>query len=219
MEWWQQLVAYVIIGFGGVSLGAWLQRRALREERLVREETELRSATRNLLAEVNANLELIEKPLKDWSLAPFATDMWNVHKGKITYLPPELQGDLLQAYLWIGKANAVVQTHLAHDSRGGGHFDSLYQQMVEEIRGPAQKARDGLVRWLEHNRLIEPRSSKPREGGFLAEFGVGAAISGVGFSFLVGVGLISPKVLIPCGVILVIVGIVFIVHAISRLRH
>lgn len=157
MEWWQQIIAYVVIGFGGAFLGAWLQRRALREERASREEAELTSAMRNLLSEINSNLELIEKPLTGWSLAPFATDMWNAHKGKILYLPSKLQQNLLQAYLWIGKANAVVETHLAHDSRGGGHFDNLYLQMVEKIRDPAQKARDELEKWLNTRKSVRTR--------------------------------------------------------------
>ena len=149
MELWQQIVTYAVIGFGGVFLGAWLQRRALKEERAAREEAELISAMRNLLSEVNSNLKLIEKPLKGWSLAPFANDIWNAHKGKILFLPSELQENLLHAYLWINKANAVVETHLAHDSIGGGHFDGLYQQMVENIKDPTQKARDGLKNWFE----------------------------------------------------------------------
>ncbi len=152
MEWWQQLVALVVIGFGGVFLGAWLQRRALREERTSREEAELTSAMRNLLSEINCNLGLIEKPLTGWSLAPFTTDMWNAYKGKILSLPSELQQNLLQAYLWIGKANAVVETDLAHGSRGGGYFNNLYLQMVEEIKDPAQKARDELKKWLNTRR-------------------------------------------------------------------
>lgn len=148
MEWWQQIIVYVVIGFAGVFLGAWLQRRALKEERASREEAELISAMRNLLSEINSNFRLIEKPLKGWSLAPLVTDMWNAHKGKILYLPSELQQNLLEAYLWIGKANAVVQTDLAHGSRGGGYFNTLYQEMIDKTKDPAKKAKDGLERWL-----------------------------------------------------------------------
>ena len=152
MEWWHQIVAYAIIGFGGVFLGAWLQQRALREERASREEVELTSAMQNLLSEINSNLGLIDKPLTGWSLAPFAMDMWNAHKGKIFCLPSELQQNLLQTYLCIRKANAVVETHLAHDERGGGHFDRLYREMVKGIRDPAQRAKEELKKWLDTRR-------------------------------------------------------------------
>ena len=148
MEWWQQIIAYSVFGFGGIFLGAWLQRRALKEERAIREKAELISAMRNLLSEINCNLRLIEKPLTGWSLAPFTTDMWNAHKGKILDLPSELQQNLLVAYHWIGKANAIVETDLAHGSRGGGYFNTLYLQMVEEIKDPAKKAGDELKKWL-----------------------------------------------------------------------
>ncbi|MBL7127016.1 MAG: hypothetical protein ISS58_07470 [Dehalococcoidales bacterium] len=148
MEVWQQILIYAVIGFGGVVLGAWLQRRAMREERAAREETELTSSMRNLLSEIESNLGLIEQPLTGWSLAPFETDIWDAHKGKILYLSSELQKSLREAYLWIHKANAVVETHLAHDSRGGGHFDNLYRQMIEKVKAPAQKARDELKDWL-----------------------------------------------------------------------
>ena len=152
MELWQEILIYVVVGFGGIYFGAWLQQRAMREERASREEAELTSAIRNLLSEIESTLRLIEQPLTGWSLAPFSTDIWDAHKGKILYLPSELQENLQETYLWIRKANAVVETHLALDSRGGGYFNNLYKQMVDKIKTPAQKARGELKDWLNSRR-------------------------------------------------------------------
>lgn len=153
MEWWQTALVSVVITSGVVYFGAWLNRRAVKDERKYKEEAELWNAVECLLAEMNDNLKLTEEPLSGGVLPPFARDMWDTHKGNVVRLPLELQESLRHAYFLIGNVNAVVQTELAVAStKGITYFDNRYRNEVNKTKELLREARDKLTEWLEQRR-------------------------------------------------------------------
>lgn len=159
MEWWQQ-AAFPLIGvILGVLVGAWLQRRTIRDERAYRQKTELCNAMHGLLMEIDEHLELSKIDPMGMRLL-FPTDMWEVHKGKVADLPLTLQESLYKAYSSIRKINTVTQTALAYARRYHvGEFDKRYLDEVREADGPLRKAREELAKWL-----VEEGCGKPRSG-------------------------------------------------------
>lgn len=147
MEWYQALIISLVSVIVGAFLGYWFNRRGMKAERGERERKELHSAMRSLQVELHANIELMENPIKELILAPFSTDMWSAHKGKVNSLPSQLQQDVFQAYQWMGKANAVVQTHVAY-APSREYCQSVYFQWLDKMKESAIKARDELDEWL-----------------------------------------------------------------------
>ena len=151
MEWWQILLNSVILGLGGILLGSWLQKRAQREERASREKAERRSAIEALLAEIEAALALAVEAATPFPLGaspPFPTDAWSVHKGRILWLPAEVQGVLHQAYVWIGKANRLAELNLFFSPISVGHYDREYMKAAKEVQPLLEKAKHELMEWL-----------------------------------------------------------------------
>lgn len=159
MEWWQQ-AAFPLIGvIVGVLLGAWLQRRTIRDERAYRQKTELCNAMHGLLMEIDEHLELSKIDPMGMRLL-FPTDMWEVHKGKVADLPLTLQESLYKAYSSIREINTITQTALAYAHRYPvGEFDKRYLDEVRKANGLLREAREELAKWL-----VEEGCGKPKSG-------------------------------------------------------
>ena len=150
MVWWQYLIISLASVAVGVFLGYFLNKRGVQNERDARERMQLQSAVKGILAEMNANLKLIEKGPNMALLPPLAKDMWNIHKSRIVELPSEMQICLYEAYAGIDYVNAVLDTRTAVGPRGHGpgEWDTRYMNEAEKARNPIEKARDALQEWL-----------------------------------------------------------------------
>ena len=134
MEWWQTVL--VSLASVGATLGvayftAWLNQRAIKGERKYREETELCRAVECLLAETDGNIHLTGRPIFGGALPQFATDMWDMYKGKLVHLPAELQKSLHYAYFLMGNINAGAEASLHVMSKTPGR--SLYNTYEAEV--------------------------------------------------------------------------------------
>lgn len=154
MVWWQ----YLIISLASITLGAFigyfLNRRGVQDERDAGERRQLQSAVKGLLAEMNANLKLIEKG-PDMALLPLlAKDMWNIHKSRIVELPSEMQACLYEAYVRIDYVNAVLDIRVVEGNRGRGPgaWETRYKNEAEKARKPMEEARNCLKVWLKEQK-------------------------------------------------------------------
>ena len=146
MELWQQFLVY--LGYtiiGGIIVGVvvhYLRQRGAKRDKLL-------SAMRNILVELDTNMALAKQPFQG-RLVPFATKMWDYHKGEIIALPKDTQTVLHQAYICVEGANALVQSNLQLPY-GRGYYDKQYQEKCKEIAERAGQA-SGLLRgWLERS--------------------------------------------------------------------
>ena len=154
MEWWQPLIGVIV----GALLTAWLQRRTIRDERAVRQKTELCNAMHGLLMEIDEHLELSKIDPMGMRLV-FPTDMWEVHKRKVADLPLTVQESLHKGYSSIRKINTITQPALAYAHKYHvGDFDKRYLDEVREANEPVRKAREELAKWLAEEGCGEPRS-------------------------------------------------------------
>ena len=159
MEWWQQAVFPLIGVIVGVLVGAWLQRRTIRDERAYRQRAELCNAMHGLLMEIDEHLELSKIDPIGMRLL-FPTDMWEVHKGKVADLPLTLQESLYKAYTSIRKINTITQYGLASAAKNHvSTWDTRYLDEVKKANEPLGKAREALAKWL-----VEEGCGKPRSG-------------------------------------------------------
>lgn len=147
MEWWQYLIYALATAFFGGVVTYLFTRLVAGRERKSREEDQLRSAVRSMLAEVEVNLKLAKQPFQN-ILVPFVTDIWGVHKGEILALPRDLQDTLYQVYVAIEAANALVQMEHHQQSYGLGYSHTPYKEKCGEIAEKAEEARELLVNWL-----------------------------------------------------------------------
>ncbi len=144
MEWWQQFLVY--LGYtiiGGIIVGTvvyYLNIRGAKRDKLL-------SAMRNILVELDTNVELAEQPFQG-RLVPFETKMWDSHKGEILALPEDTQTALRQAYIPVQRANALVQSNLQLPY-GRGYYDKEYQEKCKETAQTAGKAVELLRSWFE----------------------------------------------------------------------
>lgn len=144
MELWQQFLVY--LGYtiiGGIIVGVvvhYLRQRGAKRDKLL-------SAMRNILVELDTNMALAKQPFQG-RLVPFATKMWDDHKGEILALPEDTQTALHQVYIKVQGANALVQSNLQL-SYGLGYYNKEYQEKCNEIAGRAEKAIELLRSWLE----------------------------------------------------------------------
>jgi hypothetical protein len=150
MVFWQ----YLVIALGSAVVGYWLSRIGARAERDVVEQRYLRNAVKGLLAEMNANLKLIEKGPDMALFPPLAKDMWNIHKSRIVELPSEMQACLYEAYVQIDYVNAVVDTRAVEGNRGFGPsaWEKRWKNEGEKAREPVEKARNYLKAWLKEQK-------------------------------------------------------------------
>jgi hypothetical protein len=97
-----------------------------------------------LLAELRDNLDHVA----NYSLAGgrakvrLVTDAWDVAKGDVVALSPELQGALRKAYAEVWRFNGVVQYDLIKSSPGSGWLDIPIGIMADEAKRAMQHAAD-----------------------------------------------------------------------------
>jgi hypothetical protein len=150
MVWWQNLIVSLASVALGAFIGYFLNKRGVQNERDAGERMQLRIAVKGLLAEMNANLKLIEKGPDMALLPPLAKDMWNIHKSKIVELPSEMQTCLYEAYVGIDYVNAVLDTRAVVGTRGHGPgaWDTRYGNEAEKAKKSMEKAKEELEKWL-----------------------------------------------------------------------
>jgi len=146
----QQLYGFLIalaVGVIVALVGYFLNIRAANSERKGRAKEHLRGAMHSILVELETNLKVAKQPFTG-RLVPFATEMWDYHKGGILELPKDTQTALHQVYIWVREANALVQSNLQL-SYGLGYYNNEYQKKCTEIAKGAEEAIELLRSWLE----------------------------------------------------------------------
>ena len=146
MVWWQYLIYGLAVAFFGAMVGYCFTMRGASQERKTRERDQLRSATRSILVEVEADLKLARQPWQG-RLVPFAMGMWDAHKGYILALPEDLQNDIHRVYIEVQRANALFQQNL-NLPHGSGYYDKDYREQCTKIANEAEKASKLLRDWL-----------------------------------------------------------------------
>ena len=154
VEWWHNLIFYLVSILFGTLLGYFLTRRGAKQERKSRTEEQLRNAGRSILVEVETNLELAKQPFQN-RLVPFVTSMWEAHKGEILRLPKELQDTLYQVYVEIQLANALVQADLHQLDYGRGYYNEPYKEKSRKVAEKAETVIELLRDWLKREGVEE----------------------------------------------------------------
>ena len=151
VEWWQNLIFYMVFVLIGSFLGYFLTRLGARKERKSKAEEQLRNAGHSILVELETNLKLAEEPFQN-RLVPFVTSMWEAHKGEILRLPKNLQDTLYQVYVEIQMANALVDANLRLEY-GRGYYNKPYKEKSDKVKEGAKIAIELLRSWLEQQRV------------------------------------------------------------------
>ena len=148
VEWWHNLIFYLVFILLGTLLGYFLTRLGAKQERKSRTEEQLQNAGRSVLAELKINLEIAQQPFQN-TLVPFVTRAWEAYKGEILGLPKDLQDTLYQVYdVEIQIANALVNANLRLDY-GRGYYNKPYKEKSDKVVEKAETAIQLLRSWLE----------------------------------------------------------------------
>ena len=153
VEWWHNLIFYLVSILFGTLLGYFLTRLGAKRERKERANEQLLDAGRSILVEVETNLKLAKEPFQN-RLVPFVTSMWEVHKGEILALPRNLQDALYQVYVEIQMANALVQSDVRLDY-GLGYYNEPYKEKSGKVAEKAEMAIKLLRDWLKQEGVEE----------------------------------------------------------------
>lgn len=150
MEWILSLVSVLF----GALIGYFLTRLGARHEKKSRTEEKLEEAASGILVELETDLKLAKQPFQN-RLVPFATSMWEVHKGEILRLPKELRDVLYQVYVEIDMANNLVEADIHQLEYGRSYYNKPYEEKKNSIAEKAEQAIKRLQDWLRNRQNRE----------------------------------------------------------------
>ena len=150
MEYFYGFLVALAVGVVISLLGYFLNLRTLRNEEKKRSNEQLCEAVRNLLVEIEANLEIVgtAKDIlgRERIMMAFSDRAWEYHRGRIYALPEDIQTSLHQFYMVVVEANSVVKQNLQLP-HNAGYLDTTHKSRVDSISEKVVEVKSSLNDW------------------------------------------------------------------------
>ena len=150
MEYLYGFMIALAVGVIISLLGYFLNLATLRREQKNQRKEQLHEAVRNLLVEIEANLDIANIAKGTLSgeriMMAFSDRTWEYHRGRIFALPEDVQTSLHQFYSSVVEANSVVKQNLQLPYNAG-YLDRTYNSKVDSISEKAKVSKEALNDW------------------------------------------------------------------------
>ena len=158
MDWpnvFSGLLGAVIGSIATLAGSIWAANRTVKgsvmladREREERERIIMLSSASGLLAEIRDNLRILGETPDNHTLVPFLDDMWEVHKGNLSFLPLATQENIRKGYASVVFANATATRDLYQLEYNQGFLEGQYKTHSQNTKEPFEYAQKELEDYL-----------------------------------------------------------------------